>query len=74
MLLLFSRLVSNYLFNCISTFNIPPSMLSAFRDFNAMKSAKDSNVTYQGATLHNVDGSIDKGKVNAQKVYPIDKK
>lgn len=49
-------------------------MLSAFRDFNAMKSAKDSNVTYQGATLHNVDGSIDKGKVNAQKVYPIDKK
>ena len=49
-------------------------MLLAFRGFNAIKRAKDCNVTYQGATLHTFDESIDDSKIIAQTVYSIDKK
>jgi len=71
-LLLYTRLVAAELYENISTFNIHPSLLPAFKGFNAIEQALKSKVKYQGATLHLVDENPDGGEIISQTMFPID--
>lgn len=70
-LLFFSRLVTESLYMNIRTCNIHPSLLPLFPGFGALQSSLRAGVKMIGATLHEVDGSIDNGKIIAQVSSPM---
>jgi len=70
-LLYFLRLVEPVIYNKYPTFNIHPSLLPAFSGFQPVKRAFKSGVKFFGATLHQVDDSIDNGPIVAQIAMPI---
>ncbi|MCO6432094.1 MAG: hypothetical protein J5J00_14640 [Deltaproteobacteria bacterium] len=71
LLLLFVRVISQKIHSQYFTFNIHPSLLPAFKGFNALKSARLSNVRFLGATLHLVTDEIDEGPIIAQVCAPV---
>jgi phosphoribosylglycinamide formyltransferase 1 len=70
-LLLYTRLVTDDLYSCMPTYNIHPSILPAFKGFNAIKQAKNMHVKYQGATLHIVNRHLDGGTIVGQTIFPV---
>ncbi|TMV13507.1 formyltransferase family protein [Arenibacterium halophilum] len=70
-LLYFLRLIGPELYEGFEIQNIHPSLLPAFPGFGAVRAARGANARFLGATLHNVDGSIDAGPIVAQVVSPL---
>jgi phosphoribosylglycinamide formyltransferase-1 len=64
--LFYTRLVTESLFSNILTVNIHPSLLPDYKGFGAIEHALHDNYPRLGATLHEVDESIDGGKIFAQ--------
>ncbi|MEO0399416.1 MAG: formyltransferase family protein [Pseudomonadota bacterium] len=71
-LMLFGRLVTADLYQCLPTLNIHPALLPAFPGMHAVRRARDAGVRFLGATLHVADESVDGGPIIAQTVAPID--
>jgi phosphoribosylglycinamide formyltransferase 1 len=65
-LLHFSRLVSDELYDSILTCNVHPSLLPAFPGLDGVGDAARAFSLFQGATLHVVDGGVDTGPIIAQ--------
>ena len=70
-LLYFARIVTRALFSHFPTYNIHPSLLPAYKGFNAIEKAYKDGVKYIGATLHRVNENIDNGPILAQIVAPV---
>ena len=70
-LLYFSRLVTSDIYSKHLTLNIHPSLLPAFKGFNAIQNAKYSGSKFLGATLHKVTELADSGEIVGQVIYPI---
>lgn len=70
-LLYFLRLATPALYKRFPTFNIHPSLLPSFPGFRALEQTLDRGVRFFGATLHQVDGSVDAGPIVAQVVMPV---
>lgn len=64
--LFFLRLVTKDIYQNFTTVNIHPSLLPAFKGFNAIKQAINNNFKFIGATLHKVDNTIDAGQILIQ--------
>lgn len=64
--LFFLRLVTKNIYSKFYTVNLHPSLLPAYRGFNAIENAYNDNCKFIGATLHKVDKSIDGGKILIQ--------
>lgn len=71
-LLFFTRLVTDALFGAITTLNIHPSLLPAYKGFNAIGRAMKEGVRFMGATLHVVSDLADSGPIVSQVLSPID--
>lgn len=71
LLLFFTRLVSEDLFEKFVTLNVHPSFLPAFRGFGAIKQAQKAGVRFLGATLHIASAKSDAGEIISQVVTPI---
>jgi phosphoribosylglycinamide formyltransferase-1 len=69
--LFYSRLVTQVLFANILTVNFHPSLLPDYKGFNAIENAIKDNYAVLGATLHEVDESVDGGSILAQTSTPI---
>lgn len=69
--LFYLKLVGAELFCKIPTFNIHPSLLPAFKGFNAIEKMMKSNSKFIGCTLHLVNESIDGGHILAQNIFPV---
>ena len=67
-LLFYSRLVTEELFERHLTFNVHPSKLPEYRGFRAVERAYADRVCQLGATLHIVDETVDDGPIVAQVV------
>lgn len=70
-LLFFSRLVTAELFHKLATFNIHPSLLPAYKGFNALGRAKNDDAKFLGATLHLVSAIADSGRIISQVICPV---
>ncbi len=70
-ILLFGRLVGPQLFENTRCLNIHPSLLPSFKGLGAIKKTFASGVKFLGATLHEVDDTVDGGKIIAQSITPI---
>jgi phosphoribosylglycinamide formyltransferase-1 len=70
-LLLYSRLVGPELFDQIECLNIHPSLLPSFPGLRPIEQLLASGMRFIGATLHEVDASVDGGKIRAQTVAPL---
>lgn len=70
-ILYFLRLVTPIIFRQYPTFNIHPSLLPAFSGFNPVNRAFETGVKFFGASLHQVDGSVDNGPLIAQMAMPV---
>lgn len=64
--LFFLRLVTKDIYTKFYTVNLHPSLLPAYKGFNAIEKAYNDNYKFIGATLHKVDESIDGGKILIQ--------
>lgn len=69
-LLFYNRLITKELFESYPCYNIHPSLLPAFKGFNAIQKAVEYNVKFFGTTLHIVNEGIDNGKIIAQTCMP----
>lgn len=70
-LLYFLRLLTSDVYERFPTFNIHPALLPAFPGLDAVRRAFDAGTKFLGATLHQVDASLDGGQIVAQTVLPI---
>jgi len=70
-ILYFLRLVTSVIYSSYPTFNIHPSLLPAFSGFRPVERAWEAGVKFLGASLHQVDSSVDNGPLVAQMVMPI---
>lgn len=70
-ILYFLRLVTPVVYKRYPTFNIHPSLLPAFTGFNPVKRAFEAGVKFIGASLHQVDDTVDNGPLLAQMAMPI---
>jgi phosphoribosylglycinamide formyltransferase-1 len=70
-ILYFLRLATAALYERFPTFNIHPSLLPAFPGFEPVARALEAGVKFFGATLHQVDASVDSGPIVAQVVMPV---
>lgn len=70
-LLYFLRLVTEALYERFATFNIHPSLLPEFPGFRPLEQALAAGASRFGATLHQVDASVDGGPVVAQIGMPL---
>lgn len=52
--------------------NIHPSLLPAFRGARAMEQALEAGVKVFGVTIHEVDASLDGGRIIAQRAFEYD--
>jgi phosphoribosylglycinamide formyltransferase-1 len=71
LLLLYSRMVGPELYGSMRCMNVHPSLLPAFPGFGATGKLLPSGAKFIGATLHEVDETVDGGVVIAQTVAPI---
>lgn len=69
--LFFSRLVTVDLMREFPVFNVHPSLLPAFKGFDALGQARKLGVRFFGTTLHLVDETVDGGIIVAQTVMPM---
>lgn len=70
-LLLFSRLIGPELFDRLECLNVHPSLLPQFPGLAPVEQAKRANARFIGATLHQVDATVDAGPVIAQTATAI---
>lgn len=70
-ILFYTRLITHELFNAYPVFNLHPSLLPAFKGFNAINQAYQAKSKYLGATLHRVNETVDGGEVICQSILPI---
>lgn len=70
-LLFYSRIISDYIYDMVPTLNIHPAALPAFRGLNAVDQAINLGVTFIGATLHEVNAHVDDGRIIGQVISPI---
>lgn len=70
-ILFFTRIVTEELYNHFPTMNIHESLLPAFKGMGAIEKAYSMGVKYFGCTLHRADGDNDGGPIIAQSVMPI---
>jgi phosphoribosylglycinamide formyltransferase 1 len=71
-LLFFHRLVSEELFQTISTSNIHPAALPAFKGLKGVEDAHASAVRVLGCTLHKVNEDVDGGAIISQIARGVD--
>jgi phosphoribosylglycinamide formyltransferase-1 len=71
LLLLYSRLVGAELYKGMHCMTVHPSLLPAFPGLGATKKLLPMRAKFIGATLHEVDETVDGGAVIAQTVAPI---
>jgi len=71
--LFFLRLVTSEMYGNFPTFNFHPSLLPAFQGFNPIQKAIKKRVKFLGATIHQVDKSIDDGPIVGQNIVPFNK-
>lgn len=70
-ILFFTRLITEELFESYPVLNLHSSLLPAFQGFSPIKKALDSGVKFFGTTLHQVDITKDGGPILAQAVAPV---
>jgi phosphoribosylglycinamide formyltransferase 1 len=70
--LYFLRLVGPSVYDRFPTFNIHPSLLPAFPGFHATTRTLEAGVRFFGATVHQVDATVDSGTIVAQVAMPLD--
>ena len=70
-LLIFSRLVTNQIYERFPTLNVHPAILPAFPGIGALDAAFEAKVRLIGATLHVVDKTIDGGAIVSQVASPL---
>jgi phosphoribosylglycinamide formyltransferase-1 len=70
-LLYYLRLTTAVLYERYPTFNIHSSLLPSFRGFDPVGQAVKAGVRFFGATLHEVDETVDGGPIVAQIVMPL---
>lgn len=71
LVMLFSRLVGKPLLGNMPVLNIHPSLLPSFPGLDGVTPAAESQMPFQGATLHLADDGMDTGPVLAQAVSTI---
>lgn len=65
-MLYYTRLITNDLFEAIPVWNIHPSLLPSFPGLHGVRDAIEANVKIFGATLHRVDEGVDAGPICSQ--------
>jgi folate-dependent phosphoribosylglycinamide formyltransferase PurN len=69
--LFFHRLITQELFSFFPVVNIHPALLPAFKGLNPISQMLDAKVKFLGATMHQVDESLDGGQIIGQAIMPI---
>ena len=73
-ILSYSRLVTESLYDNFSCYNIHPSLLPEYKGLGAVEAAFNENARQLGVTIHKVDNSIDGGPIACQvKTDPVKK-
>jgi phosphoribosylglycinamide formyltransferase-1 len=70
-MLYFSRLIFEDLFQKITVFNIHPSFLPSYKGMRAVKDTLLDKAFFQGCTLHLVNENIDDGRILVQNIVGV---